>query len=351
MSSYIEGLHIRDLSLPGEHSEVTHPPVAEEEKDAVAWVASYHRSDWDEAFLPLSADRSSSLRSAMRHPFPSPPKSDMDTINHLPTKIVWQILGPLDNGSLLSFRQVNRRARQMVTAMPSYRLIADYAIDAVIGLHEPGLAFKFTPGDIEAALSVSTCQTRRCTQFAGYVHLPNLARYCFHCAYKCMCSCWKLRWPADVSRSIPYTCHSRRALQPPDRTCRVCNTKAAPGMPTDLDYCPLDLAPMPHVDFSRAIDNTSGEAAPARRYRDDHGVCCTGCYVRGAWKLTCTFQGRRYFEWRTVSNDMTRERFYGELSHPLSIVSRGAGALGGESGWDGGCQAGPQGLEVVSGRG
>jgi hypothetical protein len=108
-------------------------------------------------------------------------------------EVVWQILGPLDIGSLLSFRQVNRRARQMATAMPSYRLMAEHATDALIGLHKTVLAWKFTPADLQTTLSVSTCQTAWCTQFAGYVHLPNLARYCFHCAYKCMCSCWKMR--------------------------------------------------------------------------------------------------------------------------------------------------------------
>jgi hypothetical protein len=125
MSSYLGRHRWREISLPWEEqSEVTHPPVAEDEKHAVAWVASYHRSDWDAAFLPFSDSRSSSLRSSTRHPFPSAPEADMGSMKSVPVEIVWRILGPLNVGSLLSFRQVNRRARQMVTSLPSYHLIA-----------------------------------------------------------------------------------------------------------------------------------------------------------------------------------------------------------------------------------
>jgi hypothetical protein len=81
---------------------------------------------------------------------------------------------------------------------------------------------------------------------------------------------------------------------------------------------------MPHVDFSCTINGTSGrgnlniscDSAPVRRHRVDHGVCCTGCYVRFLWMYA--IHGRHVFVWNAAWDDKMRERLYsreGFLTH------------------------------------
>ena len=55
----------RRLIAEKERSEVLYPPVADDDKDAVLWVASYHRDEWNNDVLTFRSDKSAFIRSAV----------------------------------------------------------------------------------------------------------------------------------------------------------------------------------------------------------------------------------------------------------------------------------------------
>ncbi|KAL2218245.1 hypothetical protein M432DRAFT_640344 [Thermoascus aurantiacus ATCC 26904] len=81
------------------------------------------------------------------------------------------ILLLLDIASLFQFRQVNIRAREVVSALVEYRSIADHALGALRAVLRTGIAPYYTIRDFYTALCTRDCLL--CGVFGGFIFLPS----------------------------------------------------------------------------------------------------------------------------------------------------------------------------------
>jgi hypothetical protein len=99
----------------------------------------------------------------------------------MPLELLWRIAGMLDIVSVLRYRQVNRRAREAVTALPEYHLTVQFALDALLALLRVEIAPYCTFSDIAALLRQSTCSVGICDKPGPFVFLPTMQRCCPLC--------------------------------------------------------------------------------------------------------------------------------------------------------------------------
>lgn len=212
--------------------------VAKEDEDAVIRVTSYERKEVGFPFIRFDAPRFSFIREALRTPFASPPQADLGSMKNLPVEVLWQIFRPLSMASLIRLRQVNRRARQVVTAMKEYHIMMKYAIHVVLALDHVATwgYYTPTPADLYDAMRQDSCT--RCGKFGGYVSIWWWDRVCSQC----------------VQRE-PHVMGDGYNQLTPERLKRI-------------DELFMLLAPLPHVKF-----DTKGQPPQV-----DHGIYCVGCY-------------------------------------------------------------------------
>ncbi|KAJ4302092.1 hypothetical protein N0V88_002228 [Collariella sp. IMI 366227] len=260
--------------LPAQARSTEEYPLteAEEDKDAIIRVATFHRKEYDIALITIGAWSSSKIRLLFRDTFPSTPAASLGSLDReLPTEMLCAVIRYLDLSSMLRFRQVNRRARQLATAMPEYQVVTKYAMDALLALHKTLLAADFTLTDIRTALTTENC--RFCGEFGGFVSLLGFQRCCFPClqlapeltVYLARNRNTKRLRDALVLRSLP----GRYGLVETLVTKRSWLTATKPSnasRPSNYDRMLTGMA-LPHVDFG------------PREPRVEPGVCCNGCQV------------------------------------------------------------------------
>jgi hypothetical protein len=215
------------------------PKVAKEDEDAVIRVTSYERKVEGRPFIRFDAPRFSFIREALRTPFASAPEADLGAMKNLPVEVLWRIFRPLDMATLIHLRQVNRRARQVVTAMKEYHTVIKYAIHVVLALDRVAMLGDYAFAEFDDAMRYYSCT--RCGQFGGYVILRWLNRICSRC----------------MVREVHSIGHEYQQQQPPPEWLKV------------ADEADLLAAPLPYIR-----SDTKGQPPCL-----DHGIYCVGCYI------------------------------------------------------------------------
>lgn len=122
------------------------------------------------------------VQASLQEAFTTTPISSLSTFDRLPYEILWQILHSLDLISLLRFRQVNQRARELSTAMPEYQHVANHGLEGLRGLLRGGLGTKFTIVDLYIPLITPECTV--CGDFGRFLFLCTATRCCWTCLRK-----------------------------------------------------------------------------------------------------------------------------------------------------------------------
>ncbi|RDH33410.1 hypothetical protein BDQ94DRAFT_178881 [Aspergillus welwitschiae] len=108
-----------------------------------------------------------------------PPCYGLGTLETLPLEVVHLTLIQLDMQSLIDFRRVNRRARQVADSVPQFRHIlaqVPASIRASLGLET---ARYFSCQELYQTLCTAECES--CGDFGGYLYLLTCRRVCFLC--------------------------------------------------------------------------------------------------------------------------------------------------------------------------
>ncbi|KAL2133610.1 hypothetical protein VTI74DRAFT_2048 [Chaetomium olivicolor] len=241
-----------------------------EDKEAIIRVATFHRKEFDIALITFGARSSSLIRSLLREPFPSTPTASLGFLDRLPVEVVCQIIRCFDVASLLRFRQANRRARQLMTTLPEYRVVTEYAMDSVLALYKTSIASHFTLTDILAALGTENCPL--CGQFGGFVFLLAFRRCCFAClgapelaVYQARTITNKRLQNVPVLRSIP----GRYGLVETIVENRSWLTTKKPSNASRSAWFHgyLSATALPYADLH------------SRAPRVQRGLCCNGCQI------------------------------------------------------------------------
>ncbi|KAK3309451.1 uncharacterized protein B0T15DRAFT_506232 [Chaetomium strumarium] len=116
---------------------------------------------------------------SMTMPFPFPAKASLGNLSALPTEIVGMICCTMDVHSLFRFRQVNRRARAIVSEIPQYRKITTCAIETFHALLFTRIAAHFDLSQFYDTFRARDCHV--CGYFGNLLFLPNLRRCCYTC--------------------------------------------------------------------------------------------------------------------------------------------------------------------------
>ena len=106
-------------------------------------------------------------------------KLDIGDLDDLPLELLCEIFAQLDILSLTTFRRVNRRAMQVVNAIPQYRTIIKHGKTALQGILCIEVGAHVTCNDLFSALQERKCDN--CGDLAGFIYLPTCSRVCSPC--------------------------------------------------------------------------------------------------------------------------------------------------------------------------
>jgi hypothetical protein len=151
----------------------------EAEGDAIIRVTTYHRRDYDEQAINFGPYVHAKVRHSIIDPFEDAPVSNLGVLETFPNELLQQICLELDMETLFKLRQVNRRAREVVTITRQYRAIADHALDAFLATLQTGAAKYITLTQLYGALTQKSCDN--CGAFGGFLFIPTVTRCCLEC--------------------------------------------------------------------------------------------------------------------------------------------------------------------------
>ncbi|KAE8355912.1 hypothetical protein BDV28DRAFT_128094 [Aspergillus coremiiformis] len=252
-------------------------------------AASYHRRDFDLAVIKTNPSDHEQVRSSMLRTTGAP-SVNLGRLECLPLEIIFEICLLLDLESLFRFRQVNRRAQQIISAVHGYRETITYALEVLCIVLRTKTAPYFTIYDLFKVLCTRDCLL--CGSFGGFVFLPSLMRCCFSCIKEdCLPAIMSvadakrlIKWSATrLPKSIPVfktlpgiysmdeTSQKRRMqIVTKEHIARISrcliNEEAQPTRQKKaavLRY--MVTTALPHLDI------TSGDI--------QSGICCSGCQV------------------------------------------------------------------------
>lgn len=153
--------------------------IPPDQADTIIRVCGHPRKDFERAvisFTPQPHDDSvqSSLIAS-----PEPTKA-LGELDKLRLELLHQVCLYLDVESVLSLRQTNARAQQVVHAIHEYRVVTAYALDALRALLQTDTASRVTLRDFYRLLRTQACSF--CTKrFGNLVYLPTWQRCCSRC--------------------------------------------------------------------------------------------------------------------------------------------------------------------------
>jgi len=113
------------------------------------------------------------------HYYTSQPSANLGSFDSLPIELFQITLSLLDLRTLMEFRRVNQRSLQLVAALPQYKVIISYALDALRVVLSIGIGQWITCNDLLTALCTAEC--KECGDFGGYLFLLTCTRVCFLC--------------------------------------------------------------------------------------------------------------------------------------------------------------------------
>lgn len=151
----------------------------EENADAILRVCSYHRRDFGLVVVRSRPHDMQPVQASLQAAFETPPTAELGILDHLPAELMSMVLRELDIRSFFNFRQVNRRARVLLTGLHEYELVSKHGLEALRGLLRAELAHCFTIEDLYRPLITDECST--CGAFGGFLFLFTAERCCFDC--------------------------------------------------------------------------------------------------------------------------------------------------------------------------
>ena len=143
-------------------------------------LASYPHTPPNLIAIKIDAGQHQGIRNSIARPFPHPPSTVITPFNKLPPEIIHEVFSLIDIQTLFRFRQLNRYARELVSAVHDhYEAIMTHALDVVCALLRSNLASWFTLRDLFDVLCTQECSV--CGYFGGLLFLPSLTRTCSGC--------------------------------------------------------------------------------------------------------------------------------------------------------------------------
>ena len=145
------------------------------DSDTIRDICSYHRSKY---YFPLVQNNFGQVPSALSTSFKAP-TSDLGDLSVLPEEVLAMIALNLDIDSFRHFRQVNRQARFIATAIPQYQQVLQHGLEGVNALLRTGLSHAFSYDDLYKTLISPSCEL--CGEFGGFLFLLTCTRCCYNC--------------------------------------------------------------------------------------------------------------------------------------------------------------------------
>lgn len=124
---------------------------------------------------------SASIRSSLRMPFYSVPTAGLRRLDRLPVEVLSMIVLNMDVRSCLAFRSTNRNARQIVSHLREYTVVATHAVEAIQTIVKTDVCGIITIGDVYRLLCSKSCHLCLKDGRANYISLPLIARICYDC--------------------------------------------------------------------------------------------------------------------------------------------------------------------------
>ncbi|POR37230.1 Uncharacterized protein TPAR_02565 [Tolypocladium paradoxum] len=188
-----------------------------QEREVLRVAARPNTEFWD-AVLHSKRHEHDPIRASVSEAFASAPVSSLGSLERLPNELVSDICAYLDISSCFRFRQVNRRARQVVSARWEYRAVATHGLEGLRSVLRTRIASWFTISDLYRPLRQQECAL--CGLFSGFLFIPTMSRCCSKCvesprafgvvALSCLSKATKmsthrLRLLLPVFRTVPGT--------------------------------------------------------------------------------------------------------------------------------------------------
>lgn len=154
-------------------------PVPFDKSDAIIRTCAYHYQDYDRAviwFTPTT--HSNSIVSVL--PDLRDPTTSLGELDRLPLEIINQICLDLDIASIICFRQINLRARQVVNELHEYKIITTHALNPFCALLRTQTASRARLIDFYNLLCTQMCSVCN-VRYGDLVYLPTWIRCCSHC--------------------------------------------------------------------------------------------------------------------------------------------------------------------------
>lgn len=142
-------------------------------------VAAYHRRDFDVIVVHSDPRQQSMVQPFISEPFLNPALATLGTLRHLPNEVLVEICSYLDALSSFRLRQVNRRARQVVSGLPAYRDLSKYGSEGLRTALRTGIAGWLLVSDLYRVLCTAECS--QCGFFGPLLFLPTVERCCYRC--------------------------------------------------------------------------------------------------------------------------------------------------------------------------
>ncbi|GIZ40955.1 hypothetical protein CKM354_000427500 [Cercospora kikuchii] len=147
--------------------------------DDILRACAYHRIDYELATIWCPAREHASVKASLSSVFREPTVS-LGELDRLPLELMNTICLDLDIETLFALRQVNLRARQIVTSLSEYKVVAAHALNCLCTLLRTRSAQWVTLSDFYQLLCQQSCS--RCEEsYGGFVHFVNWNRCCFKC--------------------------------------------------------------------------------------------------------------------------------------------------------------------------
>lgn len=147
--------------------------------DAILDVCTYHRRDFDLVVVRSRPHEMERVAKSLQTSFDFASTSGLGQLDRLPNELLCMVLQNLDLLSYFRFRQINRQARAVSTAVSEYRSVAKHGLEGLRGLLRAGLAQTCTIRGLYNGLISERCAL--CGSFGGFLFLPTVTRCCFDC--------------------------------------------------------------------------------------------------------------------------------------------------------------------------
>ena len=152
--------------------------LTEEQRDIIKTFACHSRLR-DEQVISSGPGEHDDVRDSLLNSFTSNPTCNLGDLGLFPTEVLLEIVGHMDIQSCFRLRKVNRAAREIVSSVKEYRLIAQHALEFFRAALRTLSASRFTLGSVLELLHQSECHN--CGLFGTFVCLGNARRFCLPC--------------------------------------------------------------------------------------------------------------------------------------------------------------------------